>query len=241
MYLSVIIPAYNCASVLENNIPYLQNVLQEKNYEFEILVVDDGSNDKGLTRGACERLGCRYLRNESNLGKGAAVQKGMLSATGKFRIFTDADIPFEAEAFERFLYNLDQGGFDVAIGDRTLQESRYRREIPTLRKVASSLFSFFVGRFVAGGMYDTQCGMKGFRSEVAQSIFSVTRIRGFAIDVEILSIALKRNYSIKRLPVSLRSQEGTSVRILKHSITMMLDLFRVKYNHLAGRYAINRQ
>jgi dolichyl-phosphate beta-glucosyltransferase len=85
-------------------------------------------------------------------------------------------------------------------------------------------------------MFDTQCGLKGFRAGVAEDLFGVSRVEGFTIDVEVLYIALKRNYDIKRLPVILRSQEGTSVKILRHGLTMFTDLFRVKMNHVRHRY-----
>ena len=236
MYLSVIIPSYNSSSVLKNNIPYLLSHLDAKGYEYEVLVVDDGSRDEGKTHKAVEELGCTYLKNPVNMGKGAAVRNGMKNAKGKFRIFTDADIPFNAEAMDLFLHYLDFKEFDMVIGDRTLQQSNYFGEISKARKLGSAWFSFIVGRFVAGGMFDTQCGMKGFRASIADDIFGVGRVNGFAFDVEIIYIALKRNLDIKRLPVTLRSQEGSSVSMLKHSFAMIMDLFRIKTFHMRGKY-----
>lgn len=236
MYLSVIIPSYKSASVLRNNIPYLQQHLSAKGFAYEILVVDDGSDDDSLTKKTVEELKCVYLANPVNMGKGEAVRNGMRHAKGQFRIFTDADIPFNAEAFDHFLHYLDFKEFDLVIGDRTLQQSNYFGEISRARKVGSAWFSFIVGRFVAGGMFDTQCGMKGFRAAIADDLFGVGRIAGFAFDVELIYIALKRNYDIKRLPVTLRSQEGSSVNMLKHSFRMVMDLFRIKFNHLRKKY-----
>ncbi len=236
LYLSVIIPSYNSASVLKNNLPYLIEYLSGTKYSFEIIVVDDGSLDDNLTKQITQELKCKYLRNKVNMGKGAAVRNGMLNAQGTFRIFTDADIPFQIEAYERFLYYLDNKEFDMVVGDRTLVQSSYFGEISKSRKIGSSWFSFIVGRFVAGGMFDTQCGMKGFKAEIAKDIFGVGRINGFAFDVEVIYVALKRNYDIKRLPVSLRSQEGSSVNMLKHSFSMMFDLFVIKVNHLRKKY-----
>ena len=236
VYLSVIIPSYNSATVLKNNLPYLINYLKGKHYEYEIIVVDDGSTNGPQTKQVAEELGCIYLKNEKNIGKGESVRKGMLAAKGKFRIFTDADIPFNAEAIEQFLHYLDEKEFHLAIGDRTLTESSYFNSKSGLRNTASKAFSFFVGRFIAGGMFDTQCGIKGFRAEVAKDIFSVGRIKGFTFDVELLYIALKRNYDIKRLPVTLRSQEGQSVKLLLHSFEMMADLMKIKFNHVAKKY-----
>lgn len=236
IYLSVIIPSYNSAAVLRNNIPALQEFLGNKEYKSEILIVDDGSTDNGLTEAAVKELNCTYVKNPVNMGKGAAVRNGMRHASGKLRVFTDADIPFNLESFDRFINYLDFKEFDMVIGDRTLAQSNYFTEISKSRKLGSTWFSFIVGRFVAGGMFDTQCGMKGFKAEIADDLFSVGRINGFAFDVELIYVALKRNYDIKRLPVSLRSQEGSSVNMLKHSFAMVMDLFRIKWYHLRKKY-----
>lgn len=236
MKLSIIIPSYKGASVLRNNVPGLVAYLNSKQIEHEIILVDDGSDDDGATEQVAKELNCRFAQNPVNKGKGAAVRNGMQKASGEFRIFTDVDIPFEYDAFDRFLKYLDEKEFDVVVGDRTLPGSSYFAEIPGIRKLGSNIFSFVVGRFVAGGHFDTQCGMKGFRAAVADDLFAVSRIDGFAFDVELLYISLKRNYDIKRLPVVLRCQEGSSVNVLRHGAGMLLDLFRMKWNQLQGRY-----
>ncbi|MFN5032852.1 MAG: glycosyltransferase [Flavobacteriia bacterium] len=233
---SIIIPAYRSSSALRNNLPYLMSFIKEKNLDAEVLIVDDGSADDGATEQVAKSNSCTYLSYPINLGKGGAVRYGMQHASGDFCIFTDVDIPFEKDAFERFLYYLDFKEFDVVIGDRTLPGSSYFAEVSGLRKFGSNIFSFIVGRFVAGGHFDTQCGMKGFRGEVARDLFSVGRIKGFAFDVELLYISLKRNYDIKRLPVVLRCQEGSTVSVVRHGLGMVMDLFRIKWNHVNGRY-----
>lgn len=236
MLLSIIIPSYKASNALKNNVPGLINYLKQKNYLFEIIIVDDGSEDDFATESVAKNLNCIFLKNDKNIGKGAATKKGMLYAKGDIRIFTDADIPFDYDVLERFIYYLDTKEFDMVVGDRTLPGSNYFTEIPWARKIGSAMFSFIVGRFVAGGYFDTQCGVKGFRSDVANDLFSVNKINGFTFDVEIIYIALKRNYDIKRLPVTLRSQEGSSVSLLKHAFGMLLDLFKIKRNHVRGIY-----
>lgn len=236
MQLSIVIPSYKGAGVLRNNVPGLINYFKQNNRSFEIIIVDDGSDDKGATEKVSNELNCVFLKSEINQGKGAAVRKGMQHATGEYRIFTDVDIPFEYDAFDRFLQYLEEKEFHVVIGDRTLPGSSYFTEISTLRKVGSNVFSFIVGRFVAGGHFDTQCGMKGFSASVANDLFSVSKINGFAFDVELLYISLKRNYDIKRLPVVLRCQEGSSVSVLRHGAGMLLDIFKIKWNHVRGLY-----
>lgn len=236
MLLSIILPSYKASSALKNQLPDFIQFLESKKIEYEIIVVDDGSDDDEKTKEVALSLNCTFLTNGKNMGKGAAVRNGMLHAKGKFRIFTDADIPFEYDAMEEFLHYLKNKEFDLVIGDRTLPESNYFDNISKSRKMGSAVFSFIVGRFITTGMFDTQCGIKGFSAKVADDIFSVSKINSFAFDVEVIYIALKRNYDIKRLPVKLRNSEDSSVSLLKHSIGMVVDIMKIKWNHLRGKY-----
>lgn len=234
--LSIIIPSYKGASILKTNLPPFIDYLKVKNINHEFIIVDDGSNDGGQTELVAKQYGCNYISYEGNLGKGGAVKQGMLLAKGKFKLYTDVDIPFEYQSIEHFLYYLEFKEFDVVIGDRTLPESSYLSEIPFSRKLGSVFFTFIVGRFVTSGLNDTQCGIKGFKAKVADDLFSVSTINGFAFDVELLYVALKRNYDIKRLPVKLRNNDETSVSLIKHAPGMLRDIVLLKTNHLMGKY-----
>lgn len=239
--LSIILPTYKGAKILRNQLPAFVNFLDENKIEHEIIVVDDGSNDNGKTKEAAIELGCLYLENVKNTGKGAAVRKGMMIAKGDYYIFTDIDIPFHYEAFTRFLYSLIGKnpiaiGFDIVVGDRNLPESSYYTKISPIRKLGSDIFSFIVSRIFTAGLYDTQCGMKGFKKEVAKDLFSVGKINRFAFDVELISIAIKRKYTIKRLPVSLRSNESNTVKVIQHGLGMLFDLVRIIIYHWVGVY-----
>jgi dolichyl-phosphate beta-glucosyltransferase len=236
IYLSVIVPSYKSAGILRKNLPVLISYLASQDYSFEVIVVDDGSNDQGATETVCHEMNCTFRRNEKNLGKGAAVRTGMKAAQGLFRIFTDADIPYKLDAIGTMLRYLDFKEFQLVIGDRNLQGSSYLTEIPVLRKITSIFFTRFVGTIVTANFFDTQCGLKGFRGEVADFIFKYTRINGFAFDVELLYIALKQNFEIKRIPVRLNNQEKSTVRVLHHGIRMFFDLFRIKWNNIRGYY-----
>jgi dolichyl-phosphate beta-glucosyltransferase len=234
--LSLIIPCFNSNTVIKKQLPVLLLFLNKKNISYEILIVDDGSKDGSELKLIAEQNQCIYIRSQKNKGKGASIRKGVSEAKGKFILFTDADIPFEYEAIDIILNYLDAKEFHLAIGDRTLETSSYFTNIPFSRKIGSSVFTFFVGRFVTTGMNDTQCGLKGFRREAAKDIFGVSRINGFAFDVEAIYIAMKRNYDIKRIPVKLRNQDGSSVSLLRHALPMIIDLFSIKWNHVRGYY-----
>lgn len=235
-YVSVVLPAYRGAKVLRTHVPTLIHFLEQSGHSFEIVVSDDGAADGGETEHLARSLGCRYVTGPRHEGKGGAVRRGMLASTGAFRLFTDCDVPYELSTIPRFLHYLDAKEYHFVAGDRTLDESSYFAKVPVTRRVGSHVYSFVVGRFVAGGWFDTQCGIKGFRAAVAEDLFSVSKVDGFAFDVELFYIALKRNYDIKRLPVRLRVQEGSSVRVIRDGAAMTLDLLRIRYHQLAGDY-----
>ena len=234
--LSIILPTYKGAEILKNQLPAFINFLDENKFVYEIIVVDDGSNDDGKTKNIALELGCIYLENEKNTGKGSAVRKGIMKSSGDYCIFTDVDIPFHYEAFLRFINYLEKKNFDIVVGDRNLPESSYFTKISPIRKLGSDIFSAIVSRIFTAGLYDTQCGMKGFKKEIAKDLFSISKINRFAFDVELISIAVKRAYTIKRLPVSLRSNESNTVKVVQHGMGMLLDLIRIIYFHWTGKY-----
>ena len=234
--ISIVIPCYNSSQALETNLPYLIQFCYEKNYSTEIIIVDDGSKDSTNNSEIANKYNCKFLQYSENKGKGYAVRFGVQHATGDIIIFTDADIPFEGEAIEKAIHYLTFKEYDLVLGDRGLSESNYFDKVSTKRRFGSGLFTFIVGRFVTTGFSDTQCGFKAFRKEIATDLFSKSRINGFAFDVELVYISLKRNYDIKKIPVILRSQDGNSVSVLKHGVMMLFDLFKIKLNHLKGLY-----
>lgn len=242
MRLSIVLPSYKSAETIRTQLPLFIAWLKEQAFDFELIVVDDGSQDGGATEKAAKENGCVFIGLPQNLGKGGAVRAGMLAAKGDIRLFTDADVPFEFESVARFVYYISEKEFDIAIGDRRLPESKYFSEIKGARKLGSAIFTFMVGRFVTTGLFDTQCGIKAFSRKAAEDLFSVARLNSFAFDVELLYIALKRNYDIKRLPVHFRSNhDDSSVSLMRHAPGMLMDLFRIKWNHMRGRYTAKRK
>ena len=224
--LSVVVPAHEDAHALERSLPQLKAFLESLDRPFEILVSDDGTSDDSV-RATALRHGCRYVRSDRNRGKGHAVRLGVRSARGRFLIFTDSDLPFGAEALGRVLHYLDFKEFEVVIGDRNLEGSTYHAEVPWARRVGSRVFLFIVGRLLSTIRFDCQCGLKGFRTNVARDLFGVARIDRFAFDTELLYVSILRNYDIKRLPVTLRSYERSQVRVLTDGARMFFDLFRI--------------
>lgn len=235
-YVSFVIPALNEAAHIRESLGLLCRYATERGWDFEVVVVDDGSHDTTGTEAAAADHRVRVVRNKANRGKGYSLRRGMLTARGRFRLYTDADIPYRLSCLDEFLRYLDFQEFHVALGDRTLQGSTYHLQVPFVRKVASYAFSWFAHNFVVGGWRDTQCGLKGFRAEVAENLFPRCTLDRFGFDVELIYATLKNNYDIIRLPVILERNKGTSVHVMRDSLLMLRDLARIRLNAAHGRY-----
>lgn len=235
VYISIIIPVYNDLKLLKTNLHLLDEYLK-KYQSFEIIVVDDGSKNQIEIIDYCNLAGVKCITLKKNQGKGAALRSGFLASKGKFQIFTDVDIPFGFEILDNFIFYLDFKEFDIVVGDRTLSNSNYYNRIKKIRSLGSKALGFLIQNFVAGGFPDTQCGLKGFRKEIAFKLFSVSKINRFAIDVEILYLAIKENYDIKRLSVLLKNNTGKSVHPFRDGIKLLIDCFRIIYYFKTKKY-----
>ncbi|NMB62329.1 MAG: glycosyltransferase [Chloroflexi bacterium] len=236
--ISVVIPAYNEEQWIDLTVRSLADYLPKLTGSWEILVVDDGSQD-GTGR-LCQQFTQEldnfiYLRNEHNSGKGLSVRRGMLAARGKLRFFMDADMPFELDIFQTMQQALVAEN-DIVIGARDLPGSTLIG-VPFIRFVAGQIFSVLVGLFAVRGISDTQCGLKGFRAAVADAVFSRTTIDDFGMDVEILFIAQRLGYRIQRIPVRMTGFRGESrVHLFRDSLNMFFELLLIRWNALRGVY-----
>jgi dolichyl-phosphate beta-glucosyltransferase len=233
--LSIVLPCYRAAALARRSVREAAEALERSGLSFEIVVVDDGGGDFTIdewTDGDPVRL----VRLERNRGKGAAVRAGMLAARGRARIFTDVDLPFGTDLFPVITEYLLSRDYHVVIGDRTLPGAEYRLRLSWRRRAASAAFTGFVGTLVTGGFFDTQCGLKGVRGDVADALFPLLRVDRFAFDVELVYVALKHRLDIKRIPVRLLHNDTSSVRLLRDSARGFVDVFRVKYHQLRGWY-----
>ena len=164
----------------------------------------------------------------------------MARARGRCRIFTDADLPYDLDALPYIARLVNERGLEIVIGDRNLPESVYDVHTSWLRNISTKVFSFFVYIVVTGGLFDTQCGLKGFRGDVAEALFPLVTDHGFSGDVELLYIALKYNLEIKRIPVRLESHGPSTVRLFSQAWRMLGRIAQLRLNWNRGRYASDR-
>ncbi len=228
------LPCFRGAGHARRSADRLAELLGETFGSYEVVVVDDGGGD--FDASWPEEGPVRLIRLPVNRGKGAAVRAGMLASHGRVRVFTDVDLPFGLEPIVASARFITERGFHLAIGDRTLPGSSYSADVGWRRRIASGMFSKLVGVFVTGGFFDTQCGFKALRGDVAQAIFRMSRIDRYAFDVELLYLALVYRTDIKRVPVQLRNNETSVVRLLRDSLRMLADIARIRLLAFRGAY-----
>ncbi|MDQ5853505.1 MAG: glycosyltransferase family 2 protein [Chloroflexota bacterium] len=252
--LSVVIPAYDEELRLPGTLQAITRYLKAQPYASEIIVVDDGSRDRTVAvaeehgqamRRNGQQVALRVIRNEHR-GKGFAVRTGVLSAQGKYVLFTDADLAVPFEEWEK-LYDFLRAGVQVAIGSREGLGAQRIGE-PWYRHVMGRVFNALVRGVALAGIEDTQCGFKAFTYDAARRIFSAVRLYGAdakamrgpavtAFDVEVLYLARKWGYTIRVVPVTWRYGEGTKVNPVRDSWRQFADVMRVRWYALRGHYA----
>ncbi|MEO5918622.1 MAG: glycosyltransferase [Candidatus Limnocylindrales bacterium] len=230
---SLVIPAFNSVGYLAANVARACEFLAQAGIDGEIVVADDGSTD-GTADSVAESERVRVLRLPHR-GKGAAVRAGMAATTGEICGFTDADIPYGLEPLPLALSYIRDRRYHGVIGDRTLPGSSYE-STGFLRTAISEFASFAFRTLVTGGIYDTQCGFKIFNGEVGRELFRLSRIDGFAIDVEIIYLLLKYRLDLKRIPVQLQRNAPSSVRVLRDSAAAFRDIATIRLNWATGQY-----
>ena len=237
-HLSVVIPAYNESKLISDTIKTVSEYLRDKRYPYELIIVDDGSTDstveiaKGLTK---KYRSLRVIENGVNKGKGFSVRSGMLAARANFICFSDADLSTPIEEVDGLLKWLEDG-FDIAIGSRSLLESRVEVHQPRWRELMGKGFNLIVQILAVRGIKDTQCGFKCFTSKAAREIFSLQTLDGFSFDVEALFIAGKLGFKVKETPVRWINRFESRVNPILHPIQMLFEVIKIRLWDLGGKY-----
>jgi dolichyl-phosphate beta-glucosyltransferase len=236
--LSIVIPAFNEEHRLPATLTRVMDYLKDQEYRSEVLVVENGSNDRTLEvakAAAQQHQRLRVLR-ESAAGKGRAVRRGMLEAEGSYRFICDADLSMPIEEVERFLPPVVQD-YDIAIASREV-EGAVRYGEPAYRHWIGRAFNLLVRVIAVPEFQDTQCGFKCFKAEAALALFPLQRLDGWTFDVELLFIALRKGLKVIEVPIPWYYHAGSRVRLLSDSIRMFADLIRIRTNWSAGVYDI---
>ena len=237
--LSVIIPAYNEEKRIGFTLKKTCDFLAERSWNYEIITVDDGSQDQTLRvikEIALERDEIRVFRNVCNRGKGFSVRHGLEAARGRFIGFMDADYKTDIKSLDEVMMQLENNA-QVVIGDRTLQTTEILARRSVLREFGSSAFKKLL-RILMGirGYGDTQCGFKFFREKVMRQVFALQKVDGYMFDVEILLILGRMNCEVEKLPVVWSYDNDSRFNLISGTIKNLSELASIRWRHRISQY-----
>ena len=248
-FLSVIVPAYNESTNIQHGaLSKVADYLEQQSYSYEVLVVDDGSEDD--TADLAEAFSAahahfRVMRNPHR-GKAFTVATGMLQAQGDIVLFTDMDQATPISESGRLLPFFEQG-YHVVIGSR----GTVRHNAPLWRRVLSGS-QVLLRNLILGfrDITDTQCGFKAFRREAVGPILNgltiyaqrdVKEVQGASVsagfDVEMLFVARKLGFRVREVPVQWDYRFSRRVNLLRDSIRGLRELISIRMADARGAYS----
>ena len=229
MFLSIIIPIYNEDKIIKKNLESISNFFKDK-FSFEIIVVNDGSNDD--TYSILYKLNINNLNiynNSTNKGKGAAIKKGIKASKGKIVLVTDADLSTPINQFEK-LYNELIKDNEFVIGSRSTKDAKVIITQPPIRIIIGKAYNLLVKYILSLNFQDTQCGFKLFDGRKIRNIVSFCKRDNFSIDVEILFLAKSFNLKVFEKGIVWKNNTFSKVSLIKDPLIMFLDLFRIRFS-----------
>jgi len=232
MKLSVIIPSYNEEQRIQETIQDIQSYLNKQDYDWEIIVINDGSKDR--TAEKARQKGVKVIDNQINQGKGAVVKQGILEAKGDYRLFMDADNSTKINNLDKFWKYFKQG-YDVVVASIGLKESEIVEKTGWYRRLLGKLAKYLIQIIMFWGIKDSQRGFKCFTKKAVKRIFPKQKIMRWGFDIEILALARFFKFRIKEVPVVWQNIGKSEVN-LKSYFKTLLELFKIKWNLITRQY-----
>ena len=168
MDISVIIPLYNESESLPELAAWIAKVMDENQYSYEMLMVDDGSTDdswsiiKDLSAGNPAIHGISFRRN---YGKSAALYHGFAAAQGDVVITMDADLQDSPDEIPALYRKVTEEGYDVVSGWK-----QHRKDNVVTKNIPSKIYNATARRITGIKLHDMNCGLKAYRQEVVKNI-----------------------------------------------------------------------
>jgi len=239
-YLSVIVPAYNEAARIGGTLEKISSTLASTPFSWEIIVVADGPTDQTadvVTQLTSKLPNLRLIDRKENKGKGYTVREGMLAATGKIRLFTDADNSTDISHFMKMRPLFDQG-YEVVICSRDTKDAKGARQaVPQsfLKRMLGNAGNLYVQIVAVRGVWDTQCGFKAFTAGAAERIFAVSRIDRWGFDIEALALARMFGYRIGIVPAHWVNDPRSHVKLSSY-LSVLWETTKVGWWIRRGSY-----
>ncbi|MHA1225632.1 MAG: glycosyltransferase family 2 protein [Candidatus Hodarchaeales archaeon] len=230
--ISVVIPAYNEEHNLSFVLEDIRDILNKIGLPYEIVVVNDGSQDK--TADVAREFGVVLIDNRRNLGKGGALINGFVHAKGNIIITMDADMSHRAEDIPHLIYPLLKNeNVQATIGSRFVNSigKRSTSELHLVgNRIINALILLLTGRFVS----DSQSGFRAYRRNALMKI--ELHSSGFDIESEMTIKFLKKGFAIIEVPITCYPRKNGLTRInpFKDGLNILKSIIKATFYSILG-------
>ena len=198
--LSVLMPMYNEEVHAAATILRTDEYFTKLDFEYEIIVVDDGSSDSTFDNASnVDAEFVKVIKLEKNRGKGNALREAFTHASGDLIMFLDGDLDIHPKQFEVLFEVMNETKTDIVIGAKRHKDSVLK--YPLRRKILSAGYFYIVKYLFGLPLLDTQTGIKLFKKEVLDAVFHKVLVKRYAFDLELLILAHHNGYTIGQAPV----------------------------------------
>ncbi len=215
---SVVIPAYNEEAAVREQVENVQRVLNSQGIVHEIVVVDDGSQDR--TAEEAVKSQARVLRHPANRGYGAALKTGILAARYETIVITDADGTYPADEIPILAAKLETA--DMVVGARTGAEVH----IPVIRRPAKLFLGWLAACIAGQAIPDLNSGLRAFRRECVGQYFSILSNR-FSFTTTVTLALLADDYLVVYHPINYYRRVGRSKISPRHFMDFTVLVLRM--------------
>jgi len=227
--LSIIVPAYNEAKKLPETIKEAVDTLESRHLKYEVIIVDDGSEDDTSEKAlaiAEQYPTVRAFSYKKNRGKGYALKYGFQFVRGDPVLFLDADLELPPSQILRFLEYMPEDSVDILIGSKRHPLSKV--DVTFSRRFLSKGYNLMVKLLFNLDVTDVLVGLKLFRRKVLEQVLPNLSVQRYTFDVELLANAHRMGYSIAEAPVEL-SYKFNSRIVIKGTWRIFLDTMNIFY------------
>jgi glycosyltransferase involved in cell wall biosynthesis len=215
---TILLPAFDEAQVIRDVISGIHNVMRETGLDYEVVVVDDGSQDG--TGELAAKAGARVIRHAYNMGNGAAVKAGIRAARGDITVIIDADGQHDPHDIPRLLSDMTNYGMVVGARTRASQTDWHR---DAANAVFNLLASYVTGRPIP----DLTSGFRAIHTPLARQ-FAYLLPNTFSYPTTITLALLRAGHCVAYVPITTAKRAGKSkIKLLQDGVRFLLIIFRI--------------
>lgn len=198
---SIVIPAYNEESRIKEVLDSLLNNVKLQDMKYEIIVVDDGSQDK--TAEIVKKYDVQLIQHEQNKGYGASLKTGVRHAQYNIIAITDGDGSYPVDRIPELVSFIDE--YDMVVGARTGSNVK----IPLARRPAKWILNKYANYLVKYKIPDLNSGLRVFRKDIFEKFQNILP-SGFSLTSTITLALLSNDYRVKYVPIDYYERGGKS-------------------------------